>query len=73
MKKLILLFLLGLTSFFYSFAQPSNGVEMADGLRSSGKIYVVVSVVCVIFLGFIAYLFVLDRKISRLENKEKNK
>lgn len=73
MKKLILLFLLGLTSFFYSFAQSSNGVEMADVLRSSGKIYVVVFVVCVIFLGFIVYLFALDRKISRLENKEKNK
>ncbi|MFC6101762.1 CcmD family protein [Olivibacter domesticus] len=71
MKKLILLFLLGLTSFFHSFAQASGDVEMADVLRSSGKIYVVVAVVCVIFLGFIAYLFTIDRKISRLEKKEK--
>lgn len=72
MKKLILLVLLGLTSFFHSFAQSSNDVEMADVLRSSGKIYVVVAVVCVIFVGFIIYLFTIDRKISRLENK-KNK
>ncbi|MCL4637735.1 MULTISPECIES: CcmD family protein [Olivibacter] len=72
MKKLILLFLLGLTSFFHSFAQSSNDVEMADVMRSSGKIYVVVAVVCVIFFGFIIYLFTIDRKISRLENK-KNK
>jgi len=73
MKKLILLFLLGLTTFFHSFAQSSNDVEMADVLRSSGKIYVVVAVVFVIFLGFIIYLFTIDRKISRMENKEKNK
>ncbi|WP_134089315.1 CcmD family protein [Olivibacter sp. XZL3] len=71
MKKLILLVLLGLTSFFHSFAQSSNDVEMADVLRSSGKIYVVVAVVCVIFVGFIIYLFTIDRKISRLENKKK--
>ncbi|MEH6306545.1 CcmD family protein [Olivibacter sp. CPCC 100613] len=71
MKKLILLFLLGLTSFFHSFAQSSNDVEMADVMRSSGKIYVVVAVVCVIFVGFIIYLFTIDRKISRLENKKK--
>lgn len=73
MKKLILLFSLGLISFFPSFAQTSNDVEMADLLRSSGKIYVVVAVVCVIFLGFIIYLFTIDRKISRMENKKKNK
>jgi len=73
MKKLILLFLLGLTTFFHSFAQSSNDVEMAAVLRSSGKIYVVVAVVFVIFLGFIIYLFTIDRKISRMENKEKNK
>jgi len=73
MKKLILLFLVGLTSFFHSFATSSNDVEMADLMRSSGKIYVVVAVVCVIFIGFIIYLFTIDRKISRLENKEKTK
>lgn len=73
MKKLILLFLVGLISFFHSFAQSSNDVEMADIMRRSGKIYVVVAVVCVIFVGFIIYLFTIDRKISRLENKEKIK
>jgi len=73
MKKLILSFLIGLTTFFSSFAQSSNQVEMADFLRSSGKIYVVVAVVCVIFIGFITYLFTIDRKISRLEKKERNK
>ena len=44
--------------------------EMADALRSNGKIYVVVVVLCVIFVGIVAYLISIDRKISKLENKE---
>jgi len=50
----------------------SNGekAEMADSMRSNGKIYVVVAVVLVILAGLIFYLVGLDRKISRLE-KEK--
>lgn len=44
-------------------------VEMADRLRADGKIYVVVAVLVTIFLGIIAYIIRLDRKISRLEKK----
>jgi hypothetical protein len=42
-------------------------VEMADGLRANGKIYVVIVVVVTILLGLFAYVIRLDRKISRLE------
>jgi hypothetical protein len=42
-------------------------VEMADGLRAEGKIYVVVAVVTIVTLGLIAYLFSIDRKISKIE------
>ena len=52
---------------FSLFAQPE--VEMADTLRSEGKIYVVVAIMLVIFLGLIGYLFLMDRKISHLERK----
>ena len=52
---------------FSLFAQSE--VEMADTLRSEGKIYVVVAIMLVIFLGLIGYLFLMDRKISRLEKK----
>ena len=52
---------------FSLFAQPE--VEMADTLRSEGKIYVVVAIMLVIFIGLIGYLFLMDRKISRLEKK----
>ncbi len=44
-------------------------VEMANELRSSGKIYVVVTVLVILLLGFIFYLFSLDRRIKKIEKK----
>lgn len=44
-------------------------VEMADSLRASGKIYVVVAIVLVILLGLIGYVISIDRKVSRLEKR----
>ena len=44
-------------------------VQMAEGMRSSGKIYVVVAVLLTVLAGLILYLVRLDKKISRLENK----
>ena len=46
-------------------------VEMADGLRASGKIYVVVLVLVTIFAGVIFYVVRLDRKITKLEKDHK--
>ena len=64
MKKIILscLFML---SFFVGIAQEKT--EMADTMRSNGRIYVVVAVVVTILLGLILYLVRLDRKMTRLE------
>jgi CcmD family protein len=45
-------------------------VEMADALRENGKIYVVVLIIAIVFIGLAAYLFNLDRKISKLEKKD---
>lgn len=44
-------------------------VEMADTMRSEGKIYVVVAILMVIFVGLIGYLILLDRKITQIEKK----
>ena len=46
-------------------------VQMADTMRSEGKIYVVVAIILTIFLGLIAYLIRLDRKVSNLEKQIK--
>jgi CcmD family protein len=50
-----------------------NAPEMATLMRSNGKIYVVVAVIVVIWLGVLLYLISIDRKLSRLENVEKEK
>ena len=51
------------------FAQQK--VDMADTMRSNGKIYVVVAVCITILIGLFIYLIILDKKISRFEkNKE---
>ena len=55
-----------------AFAQaPEAAPEMADGLRASGKIYVVVAVVVIIITGLLVYLISLDRKLGRLEQEIK--
>ena len=48
-------------------------VGMADTLRSEGKIYVVVAIMLVILVGIAAYLFSIDRKVSRLEKRIQDK
>lgn len=40
-----------------------------DFLRSTGKIYSVVAVIAVIFIGIALYLFRLDKKITKLEKE----
>jgi CcmD family protein len=46
-------------------------VEMATGLYQSGKIYVVVIVLSVIMAGILAYLIMIDRKLTKLEKEIK--
>lgn len=41
--------------------------EMAVGMRSNGKIYVVITIVLTILFILIGYLAIVDRKVSRLE------
>ncbi|HIA37607.1 MAG TPA: CcmD family protein [Flavobacteriales bacterium] len=46
-------------------------IEMADSMRESGKIYVVVAVLSVIFLGLSVFLFTLDRRIRIIEESQR--
>jgi len=71
MKKItFLIFLIFLS--VQTFSQVSNSVEMATGLRSSGKIYVVVAVISVIFIGLLAYLFSIDKRLKKIESQTKH-
>ena len=58
---------------FGAMAQDSQAVEMADPMFQSGKIYVVITVLSIIFIGILVYLIMLDRKIGKLEKELKNK
>ena len=62
-KKLILTSLAMLSFSAPLFCQASD----QDFLRSTGKIYVVVAVIAVIFLLIVAFLIYLERRISKLE------
>lgn len=66
MKKL--LSILALTTIYVNaFAQDSP--EMADTMRSNGKIYVVVGVILIVLAGLFVYLFSIERKVKKLEQK----
>lgn len=65
MKKILALFVL-LSFSPLLFAQDPS-VEMADLFRSSGKIYVVVAVMALLFIAFIIYLFSIDKRLKKLE------
>ena len=69
LTPIIAIFLL--FSGFIANAQTSdaNAIEMADAMRTSGKIYVVVLVVIVVFCGLLLYTVLIDRKVSRLEKE----
>jgi tetrahydromethanopterin S-methyltransferase subunit D len=70
MNKLFILF----SSLFLSLSvNAQNNVEMADVMRSNGKIYTVVAVCLTILIGLFIYVFSIDRKVSRLEKENSNK
>jgi CcmD family protein len=66
MKKLFLIII----TLFLNLGANAQTVEMADVLRSSGKIYVVVGTIAIIFVGLAGYLFMLDRRVTKLEKRE---
>ncbi len=51
----------------FLFAQQNNNVEMADEMRSSGKIYVVIVTIVIVFVGLAIYLFSIDRRLKKIE------
>ena len=70
--RIVCCFLLITFPFTVCFAQDTDSVEMADALSSSGKIYVVVTVLSLIFAGITLYLIRLDKRISKMEKERKS-
>ena len=68
LKKMVLL-LLVISNSVLVFAQDNKPVEMADVMRSNGKIYVVVTICLTILIGLFLYVWNIDRKISKMEKE----
>lgn len=65
MKKRLLFTVILSICMFLLHAQGNSD----DFFRSTGKIYVVVAVIVVVFIGIVAFLIRLDRKLTKLENQ----
>ncbi|UPT66227.1 MAG: CcmD family protein [Sphingobacteriales bacterium JAD_PAG50586_3] len=68
-KKYIALFLSLMVSAVAMAQDVAQTPEMADAFRRDGKIYVVIAVVGLVFVGLAVYLVLIDRKVSRLEKQ----
>jgi CcmD family protein len=63
-----------LFALLFSTIQPvlAQGPVMDTDMVRDGKIYVVVAVLVVIFIGILLFLFRMERRIRKLERKENN-
>ncbi|MCB0802468.1 MAG: CcmD family protein [Flavobacteriales bacterium] len=57
--------------FLLSMISMAQDLEMAEKMRSEGKIYVVVAVLTVILIGLLIYLINIDKKVGKLEKELK--
>ena len=65
MLKRLLFVICGLLPNAFAFAQGTPETE--NLMRSNGKIYVVVAVCLTILIGLFLYVFLIDKKLSKLE------
>lgn len=67
-NRWVYMFLLNLLVITSASAQGNT----LDFLRSTGKIYTVVAVIVILFIGIAIYLYRIDNKLTKLENQFKN-
>jgi len=70
MKKLkpsILLLLTMLFSVMVNAQNDTNESNAGQMMRSNGRIYVVLAVMLTILIGLFVFLFIIDRKVRKLE------
>ena len=68
-KALVLLACLPLLHLAAQASQTAQREPVQDFMRQSGKIYVVVAVIVLIFLGLVVWLWRLDRKLTKIEHQ----
>lgn len=72
MRKFSGLFTALLVSFSIFAQNGKPDAEMADLMRSNGRIYVVVAVMLTILIGLVLYIVRLDKKISAMEKEKRD-
>jgi hypothetical protein len=70
MKKIALFIIAILTLNTPPLFSQAPKTEMAELMRSDGRIYVVIAVILAILTGLILYLIRLDRRIAKMENEK---
>ena len=68
MQKILSTLFVSVFAMVSAFAQSASN---PDFMRSTGKIYVVVGVLAMTFVGIIAFLISIERRLKRLEEEEK--
>ncbi len=71
MKKILTILAILLSSL--NLLAQNNDIEMADQLRTNGKIYIVVICIVIILGGLLFYLFAMDKRLKLLEKKSGSK
>ena len=69
MIKKVFSFLFLLSAFFASAQDNISAPQMADALRNDGKIWVVITVISIIFISLVIFLILLERKLNKLEKQ----
>ena len=58
-------------AYLFAALAPFQALAQTENVMyTDGKIYVVLAVIAIIFLGLAGYLYRMDRKISALENEK---
>lgn len=69
LKKLILFFVFAFVQVIANAQTAAADPNANDLMRSNGRIFLVMTIVLFIVIGLLAYVYTLDRKISKLEKK----
>jgi len=68
-RKLTCTLVLSFVSLLTLISQEDPSVEMADTMRSEGKIYVVVALLAAVYIGIAIYMLILERRVKKIERE----
>lgn len=69
MIKKLMLFLFLIPALMSAQMPAANAPQMADAFRQDGKIYVVITVIAIIFVALAIFLFFIERRLARVEQE----